>query len=153
MDNPGTDSEGDHRKKGIGLMETLLKVVEVLIDTCIHASLQMHNFLHGRRSGRGTGRAIMELKLAKELGRIYYDPLFLVFLDLWKVYDTVDRDFLIRTLEGYGAGPRMCGILETFGEYQQVVLSQNGFHGPALPSTRGTMQGRLVSPTLFNVMV
>ena len=33
----------------------------------------------------------MELKLAQDLSRVYQDPLFLVFLDLRKAYDTVDR--------------------------------------------------------------
>ena len=34
-----------------------------------------------------------------------------------------------------------------------MVPKQNCFHVPALPATRGTMQGKLVSPTLFNVVV
>ena len=34
-----------------------------------------------------------------------------------------------------------------------MVPKNNGFHGPAFPSTRGTTQGGLVSPTFFNVLV
>ena len=65
----------------------------------------------------------------------------------------MDRECLLITLEGYGAGPRLCGILETFWDLQKVLLRQNGFHGPALPTTRVKMQDGLVSPTLFNVVV
>ena len=36
--------------------------------------------------------AIMELKLAQELASIDQDPIFLLFLDLRKAYDIVDRD-------------------------------------------------------------
>ena len=97
--------------------------------------------------------AIIELKVAQELANINQDPLFLVFLDLRTAYDTVDRDHPIIALEGYVAGPRLCGILETFWDYQQVVPRQNGFHGLDLPNTRGTTQGGLVSLTLFNVVV
>ena len=86
-------------------------MVEVLIDTCLHARLQMHEILHGFRSGRGMGTAIMELKRTQELVGIYQDFLFLVFLDLKKAYYTMDWDRLFITLEGYGAGPRMCGLL------------------------------------------
>ena len=50
-------------KRGIGLLETLWKVVEALIDTRLCASLQLHDVLHGFWSRRGTGTAIMELKL------------------------------------------------------------------------------------------
>ena len=60
------------------------------------------------------GTAIMELKLTKELSRVDHEPLSLILLELRKEYDTVDRGRLIRTLEGYGAGPRLCEILATF---------------------------------------
>ena len=53
----------------------------------------------------------MKLKLAQELASIDQDPLFLVSLDLRKAYETVDWYHLIITLEGYGSGPRICGIL------------------------------------------
>ena len=52
-------TKGDTNTKGIVLLETLWKVVEALIDTRLHASLQLHDALHGFRDGRGTGTAIM----------------------------------------------------------------------------------------------
>ena len=74
--------KGTTDTRGIGLLETLWKVVEALIDTCLHASLQMHKVLYGFRVGRGTGTAIMKLKLVQELANIDQDLLFLVFLNL-----------------------------------------------------------------------
>ena len=65
----------------------------------------------------------------------------------------MDQDRLIITLEGYGAKPCMCSLLETFWECQQVMPRQNGFQGTAFPATRGTNQGGLLYPTLFNVVV
>ena len=62
-----------------------------MIDTRLCASLHIHNVLHGFRAGRGTGKDIMELNISQELSRIEQDPIFLVFLDLGKAYDTVDR--------------------------------------------------------------
>ena len=70
-----------------------------------------------------------------------------------KAYDTVDQDRLLVTLEGYGDGPWLCGILETFCDCQKVVPRQNGFHVLDFPATRGTIQGGLVCPTIFNVVV
>ena len=113
------------------MLETLWKVVEALIDTCLRASLQMQNVLHGFRAGRGTGPDIMELNLAQELGSIDQDPPFLVFLDLSKDDDTVYRERLLIKLEWYREGPRLCGLLEAFWNCQQVVLIQNVFHGPS----------------------
>ena len=70
--------------RGISLLETLWKVVEVLINTHLQASLHMHDVLHRFRDGRVTGTATMELNLAHELVRIGQSPLLLVFLDLRK---------------------------------------------------------------------
>ena len=128
-------------------------MVEALINTRIRASLQMQDVLHGCSAIIGTGMSIMKLKLAQELASKDQDPLFLVFLDLKKAYDTVDWECLLITLEGYGVVSCLCGLLETFWYCQQVVPRQNGFHGRAFPATRGTMQVIIVSPTLFNVVV
>ena len=68
--------------RGIGLLGTLWKVVEDLINTRLRSSLQMHNFLHRFRAGRGAGVDIMELNIAQELTSIDHDPLLLVFLCL-----------------------------------------------------------------------
>ena len=45
--------------RGIGLLETLWKVAEALIYTCLRAILHMHDVLHGLRSIIGTGTDIM----------------------------------------------------------------------------------------------
>ena len=124
-----------------------------MIDTCLSASLHMYNVLHRFRAGRGTGTAIMELKLAQELSSIDQDTLLLVLLNLRKAYETVERHRLLIKLEGYGAGPQLCGILETLLDCQQVVTRHNGFNGSAFPATRGTTQDGIVSPTLFDVVV
>ena len=76
-----------------------------------------------------------------------------VLLDLRKAYGTVDRERLLVTLKMYGASHRMCGLLETFWDSQQVVPRYNGFHGLALLSTRNTTQHGLVYPMIFNVVV
>ena len=89
-------------------------MVEALIDTRLRASLQFHGVLHMLWDGRGMGMDITELKISQNLARVDNKPLFLVLLDLRKAYDTVYRDRLIHNLEGYGAGPRLCGFLETF---------------------------------------
>ena len=65
---------------GIGLMETLCKVVEALIDTRLHASLQLHDVLHRFWSKRGMEMSIMELKLAQDISSVDTNLLFLILL-------------------------------------------------------------------------
>ena len=53
----------------------------------------------------------------------------------------------------YGAGPKLQVLLAEFWSRQEVVTRQNGLHGTQFRATRGMTQGRLTSPTLFNVEV
>ena len=80
--------------------------------------------------------AIMELKLIQELASIYQPPLILVFLDLRKAYETLYREHLLVSMDGYGVVPCLCGLLETFWYFQQVVPIHNDFYGTSFPATR-----------------
>ena len=70
----------------IGLLETLWKAVEAHIDTRLWSSIQFHYILHRFRYVRGMVAAIMEIELTQELASVDHNPLFLVFLDLWKAH-------------------------------------------------------------------
>ena len=73
-----------------------------MIDTWIKLVAQLHCVMHGFCSGRGTGTAIMELKLAQELVSVDQDPLLLVFLDLRNSYYNLEWGRLLQTLGGCG---------------------------------------------------
>ena len=88
-------------------MEIVWKVVEVMIYNHIKTVVQFHDFLHRFCAGRGTGTAIMELKIVEYLASVDQDPLFLVFLDLRKSYDILDRWRLLQLLAVYGAGLKL----------------------------------------------
>ena len=90
--------KGNTDTRGVGLLERLWKVVKAIIDTHLYFSIHFHNVLPRFRTGGGTRTSTMEINISQDLDSIYQDPLFLVFLDLRKSYDTVDRDRLIRTL-------------------------------------------------------
>ena len=61
---------GNTNTRRIGLLETLWKVVEAIVETRLRAIISFQDVLHGLRSGRGTGTAILELKLAQYLAII-----------------------------------------------------------------------------------
>ena len=77
--------------QGMGLIDVLWKVVEYIIDTRIKTVVTFHDVLNGFRASRGTGAAIMEINMAHEPASINQDSLFLMFLDLWEAYNTLDR--------------------------------------------------------------
>ena len=51
----------------IGLVELVWKVCAEVINCRIKRSVMLHEALHGFRTGRGTGTATLEVKLAQQL--------------------------------------------------------------------------------------
>ena len=96
---------------GIGILEVMWKVVEAVIYTRIKTVVQFHDVLHGFRAGRGAGTTITELKLAQYLASVNQDPIFLVFFDLRMAYNNLERGRIIKFMAGYGAGPKLRGLL------------------------------------------
>ena len=91
--------------------------------------------------------------MAQEFASIDQDFLFLMFLDLCKAYNKLDHGLLLKTLERYGAGPNMQGLLAELWENREVVTRQNGFYVPHFRATCGTTQGGVALTKLFNVAV
>lgn len=140
-------------KRGIGLLDLLWKLQESIMNIRITAAVQFHDVLHGFRARRGTGTALIEAKLCQELACMEQDPLYVIFLDLSKAYDTLDRPRALDIFQRYGMGPNMLRLVRNFWDGQQVVARQSGFHGHVFEATRGTTQGSIVSPTLFNIVL
>ena len=55
------------------------------------ASITYHDFLHGFWAGHGTGTAILKAKLLQQLAALRQDFLYVIFLDLHKAYEALDR--------------------------------------------------------------
>ena len=69
-------TKGEINTRGIGLLETLWKVVEAIIDTILRVSVCLHNILHSFCAGRVTGTAILELNMAQDLASVDQDPFY-----------------------------------------------------------------------------
>ena len=118
LDHMCSAPQGTCGHTGVGLLEVIWKLVEVIIGAQIKTVVTSHNFLHGFRAKRGTGTAMMEINMAQDLVSIDQDPLFLVLLDLCKSYDTINHVRILHNFEGYGVGPKMKGLLAEFWDNQ-----------------------------------
>ena len=76
-------NSGDFR--GIGLLEVMWKVIKKIIDARFKC-VSLHDALRGFRPGRGCSTAIMEVKLAAQLGSLEQTLFFGIFVDLRKAY-------------------------------------------------------------------
>ena len=106
---------------GIVLVELMWKVVAAILNLLLTASITFHNFLHGFWEGRGTGITTLKAKLLQKLVALREEVLYVLFLDLNKVYDALDRSRYLEILEGYGVGPRERRLLQTFWRHLTMV--------------------------------
>jgi hypothetical protein len=116
---------------GIALLEVIYKLVSSIINRRMQVGITfddaVHRFRPGR--GRGTGTAILEVKLLAQLQMRSDKPLYMVFMDLKKVYDKLDRTQALRILKEYSVGERLLCIISTIWANDTMVPRQAGYFG------------------------
>ena len=94
--------------RGIGLVEVMWKVVAEILPRRLTTAITYHDALHGFWAGRDTGTATLEAKLLQQLAAMREEVLYVIFLDLTKVYNALDRSRILEILEGCGVGQLEC---------------------------------------------
>ena len=112
----------------IGLVEMMWKVVANILNRRLTASITFHDFLNGFRAGRGTGTATPKDKLLQQLVALREEVLYVIFLDLHKAYDALDRSRCLEILEGYGVRPQSRRLLQTYWRSLTMVARAGGYY-------------------------
>ena len=137
----------------INLLCVVYKLVASVINGRLMAAIKFDDALHGNMKGRGTGTAIMELKLHQQLRMKKDEPLYMVFLDLKKAYYSLNRERALEILRRYGVGRNILRILSTVWESDTLAPRRAGYFGKSFRPQRGVRAGDTVSPTIFNICV
>ena len=138
---------------GISLVEVMWKVVAAILNFRIMAVITFPDFFRGFRSGCRKGIATLEAKLIQQLAALRGEVMYVIFLDLQKAYDALDRSRCLEILEGYGVGPRARRLLQNYWKRLTMVAREGGYYGTAFKGEQGVTQGDSLSPTIFNVVV
>jgi len=107
--------------------------------------VQYNDALHGLTTARGTGTAVLELKLCMALAGVQQRPFHVAFLDIEKAFDSFHRDRLLDIATAYGLGPISRRIISSFWDMQQLATRQSGFYGEVFTAHRGVTQGCCIS--------
>ena len=83
--------KGGVYNRDIVLVEIVWKVVAVILNFRLIASIAFHKVLHGFQVVHGTGTATLDAKLLQQLASMMEDIMYVIFLELHKVYDALDR--------------------------------------------------------------
>ena len=143
--------ERDYRV--IGLVEVMWKVVAEILNHRLTSTITFHNFFHGFRVGRGTGTATLEAKLLQHLAALKEEVLYVIFLDLHKFNDALDRSRCLEIFESYGVVTQSRRILQINWRQLVMVSWAGGYYWTEFQGTCGVTQGQPLSPTIFNVVV
>ena len=77
----------------------------------------------------------------------------MIFLDLTKAYDALDRSRSLEILNGYKVGDRVRRLLREYWYKTTMVARACAYYGKGFKGGRGVTQGDPLSPTIFNVVV
>ena len=81
------------------------------------------------------------------------EVLYVIFLDLTKAYDALDRSRSLEIHKGYGVGVRVRSMLREYWDRTRMVTRAGSYYGKGFKGGRGVTQGDPLSPTIFNVVV
>ena len=105
----------------------------------------------GFRPMRGTADMVFALRQLQEKCSLQCQDLYLLFIDLTKAFDTVNREGLWRILEKAGCPKHFVNIICSFHDNMKVSVSEGGEKSPLFDVTSGTKQGCVLAPTLFSI--
>ena len=126
--------------------KVLCKILKNRIERSTDQTLDDLQF--GFRTGRSTLQAIWTVKRRIQKARDSRKKLVLIFIDLVKAFDSVDRTTLFNVLKDRSvANPLKRLIWDLHDEAEREIDKQNKF-----VLGRGVRQGCVVGPTLFNLV-
>lgn len=92
---------------------------------------------------------INTLRIILEQSAEWQSPLYALFIDYQKAFDSIKREAMWRALQAYGVPEKILRLIqEMYSGYTCQVIHDGVLSSP-LPVTAGVRQGCVLSPTLF----
>ena len=106
----------------------------------------------GFRMQRGTVDMVFAIRQLQEKCVEQHLDLHLLFIDLTKAFDIVNRAALWAILSKLGCPPRFVQIIRSFHDGMFCRVIENGGASNPFPVSNGVKQGCVLAPTLFSLL-
>ena len=101
--------------------------------------------------GKSTTDSSFALQQLQEKCRLQNQDLYLLFMDLTKAFDTVNREALWLILEKAGCPGHFIRIIRSFHDNMKATVREGSDKSAPFSVTTGTKQGCILAPTLFSI--
>ena len=139
--------------RGISLLDVAGKVFARVVQERLQviANEILPESQCGFRKGRGSTDMIFAAWQLVEKCREHDDALFVLFVDLRKAYDSVQRFALWSVLERCGVPPTMLSIIKSFHDGMQAEIRVGDTTTDRIEVQNGLRQGWTLAPSVFNI--
>ena len=107
----------------------------------------------GFRKDRCTNDTIFTIRQIQEKCIEQQMSLYMVFIDLTKAFDTINRPALWEVLKCFGCPPRFLAVLKALHEGAQVRVVGDGTKSEPFNVCTGVRQGCVIAPVVFNLFL
>ena len=139
--------------RGISLLDVVGKIFARIIQDRLQTIAE--DFLPesqcGFRKGRGCIDMIFTARQLVEKSIEHTEPLYSLFIDLKKAYDSIPRSALWSVLEKVGIPPKMLNIITSLHNGMVAVVRIGTSTTDKISVHNGLRQGCTLAPTLFNI--
>ena len=153
----GKSREDIGNYRPIAVMNILAKmfgwVINRKLTTWMEESKVLGEEQSGFRKNRGGLENVLVMKEIIEQSTKLGKELYLVFLDIEKAYDRVDRRRLLALLGHIGVDMKVVRVISRMYEDNEVQFTLGDVSTGWLGNNTGVRQGCVMSPTLFNIYI
>lgn len=141
--------------RGITLLNTINKILATVImhrlsDT-IEPSLRKEQA--GFRPGRSCVDHINTLRIIIEQSLEWRSPLYLLFIDFRRAFDSLNHNAIWKILTQRGVPPKILNIIKNMYTDANSNVLHNGSTSKPIKVRNGVKQGCVLSPLLFNLVL
>ena len=140
--------------RGISLLSIVGKILSRILLNRLNAHITpgvLPESQCGFRSGRSTIDMVFCLKQVQEKCTEQNMPLYVVFVDFSKAFDTVSRVGLWQVLQKFGCTAKFISIIEALHTGMQANVAMSGSVSSDFAVSNGVKQGCVLAPTLFSL--